>query len=182
VSNLSWSLFRRCSSLGVLLVLTLAACSGDEGEGSATSTTSAPSSTTSTASQSSGLQLRAVRATRADACGTLPENPAADQPVTLGGRDGACYDLGPAVMTVRRAQAEIEAQPGGVAVNLTLSPGDTPVFQRLLAENLNKQVAMVVFGRVQTAPTVRDADTNGMIAIAGLDSETAANLVKSLSG
>ena len=38
---------------------------------------------------------------------------------------------------------------------------------------------MVRFGRVQTAPTVQDPDTDGSIAIAGLDSQTAANVVQS---
>ena len=33
VSDLSWSLLRRCSSLGVPLGLTLVACGGKEGEG-----------------------------------------------------------------------------------------------------------------------------------------------------
>jgi preprotein translocase subunit SecD len=119
---------------------------------------------------------------RSEACGTLPENPADDEPVTLGGRDAACYDLGPAVLTVRRAQAQIETQPDGVAVFLKLSSADTPVLGRILSENLYKQVALVIFGRVQTAPTVQDAETDGSIAIAGLDSQTAENVVKALSG
>ena len=179
VSDLSWSLLRRCSCLGVLLGLTLVACGGNDGEGSATSSTSA---TTPTANQSSPLQLRPVRATRAEACGSLPENPPGDQPVTLGGRDGACYDLGPAGLTVRRAQAQIETQQDGAVVLLKLSQADTPVLRRILSENLHKQVAMVMFGRVQTAPTVQDPDTDGSIAVAGLDSQTAANVAKSLSG
>ena len=155
------------------------ACDGNKGEGSAASSTSA---TTPTASEASALQLRPVRATRPDSCGTLPENPAGDQPISLGGRDAACYDLGPAVLTVRRAQAQLETEPAGVTVYLKLSPADTPVLGRILSENLYKQVAIVMFGRVQTAPTVQDPETDGSIAIAGLDSQTAENVVKALSG
>lgn len=65
---------------------------------------------------------------------------------------------------------------------LKLSQTDTRVLRRILSENLNKQVATVMFGRVQTAPTVQDPDTDGSIAIAGLDSQTAANVAKSRSG
>jgi hypothetical protein len=101
---------------------------------------------------------------------------------TFQGRQDACYDLGPAVLTVRRAQAQMETQPDGVAVFLKLSPADTPVLGRILSDNLYKQVALVMFGRVQTAPTVQDTETDGSIAIAGLDPQTAENVVKALSG
>ena len=175
VKGVSWSLVRRWVFSG-LLGLMLVACSGKGGGGSA------PPATTALASQSGGLQFREVRATRAEACGGLAENHAGDQPVTLGGRDGACYDLGPAVLTVRRAQAHIEAVPGGMEVLLNLSPADTPVFGRILAANLQKQVAVVMFGSVQSAPTIHDAETDGTIAIAGLDSQTATNVVSVLSG
>ena len=126
--------------------------------------------------------MRPVRATRSESCGTQPENPAGDQPVTLGGRDGACYDLSPAALTVRRAEAQTEPGPDGTTVYLKLSPADTPVLGRILSENLYKQVAMVMFGRVQTAPTIQDAENAGIIAIAGLDSQAAENVVKALSG
>lgn len=179
MSDRNWSVVRRCSSFGVLLGLTLAACSGDDGK---SSTATSTSTTTAAVSQSGGLQFRTVRATRSEACATLPENPAGEQPVTLGGRDGACYDLGPAVLTVHRAQAETEQQPGGVSVFLTLSAADAPVFGRILSENLLKQVAVVMFGRVQSAPTIQDAEPNGTIALAGLDPQTADNVVKTLSG
>jgi hypothetical protein len=179
VSHLSWSLLRRCSSLGVLVWLTLVACGGNEGERSAASSTSA---TVPAAGESGALQLRPVRATRTEACATLPENPAGDQPATLGGRDAACYDLGPAGLTVRRAEAQVEEQPGGATVLLKLSEADTPVLRRVLSQNLHKQVAMVMFGRVQTAPVIQDAESDGSIAISGLDSKTAADVVKSLAG
>ena len=126
--------------------------------------------------------MRPVRAARGESCGTLPENPAGDQPVVLEGRDGACYDLGPAGLTVRRADAQVEEQPDGATVFLKLSEADTPVLRQILSENLYKQVAIVMFGRVQTAPTVQDAESDGAMAVSGLDSETAAAIVKSLSG
>ena len=173
-----FSLLRRCSSIVFVLGLTLVSCGGDEDGDSAGSSTSAPT----TGGNSSALQLRPVRATRSEPCATQPENPAGDQPVTLGGRDGACYDLGPAALTVRRAEAEIESLPDGTTVYLTLSPADTPAFGRILSENLYKQVAIVMFGRVQTAPTIQDPENAGMMAIAGLDPQAAENVVKALSG
>jgi preprotein translocase subunit SecD len=179
VSHVSWSLLRQCSALGVIVGLTLVACGGNERKGSAPSSTSA---TSTPDGQAGALQLRPVRATRTAACATLPENPADDQPATLGSRDGACYDLGPAGLTVRRAEAQVEEQPDGATVFLKLSEADTPVLRQILSENLYKQVAIVMFGRVQTAPTVQDPESDGSMAVAGLDSETAAAIVKSLSG
>jgi hypothetical protein len=134
-----------------------------------------------TITKPSPLQLRPVRVVRPGTCGPLPENPAADRPASLAGPDG-CYDLGPAVLTVRRAGADPQPQPDGVAVLLDLNAADTAILTGVLGDNLGKQVAMVMFGRVQSAPTVHNpGQSDGRIAVSGVDPQTAANIIRALS-
>jgi hypothetical protein len=130
----------------------------------------------------STLQLRAVRRVAGGPCSRPAENPPADQPALLGGRDGTCYDLEPAALTVDRAEARPEPQPDGAAVGLQLDAADTRLLRRLLEERFQKQIAMVMFGAVQSAPVVHDATTDGAIVVAGIDPQTAADIIKSLDG
>ncbi len=130
----------------------------------------------------SALQLRAVRGVGGDACSRPAENPPADQPALLAGRDGTCYDLGPAALSIDRAEARPEQQPDGAAVGLQLDPADTRLLRQLLEERLQKQVAMVIFGTVQSAPVVHDVTTDGAIMVSGIDPQTAADIIQSLAG
>lgn len=131
---------------------------------------------------SSALQLRPVLAVRPNGCGSSAENPTDDRPVSLSDRDGTCYELGPAALTVRRAEAHSETGPDGLLVYVQFNAADTAVLARVFSANLGKQIALVMFGRVQSAPTVRDDTSEGTIAITGIDQPTADSMVKSLSG
>ena len=175
----------RAISFGVLLAVTLAGCSGDGNEGSASPSTTQTTQTTGSsvaAPGSSALQLRPVLVVQPNGCGSLAENPTDDQPVSLSDHDGACYELGPAALTVRRAEAHSETGPDGLLVYVQLNAADTAGLARVFSANLGKQIALVMFGRVQSAPTVRDDTSEGTIAITGIDQPTADRMVKSLSG
>lgn len=132
----------------------------------------------------SSLQLRPVRSVGAGSCPTAAENPAADQPARLTGRDGSCYDLGPASLTISRAEGRTEPFPGGkVDAVLTLQPADHAALRRLVAGLVGRQVAMVMFGRVQSAPTIHDPEAaEATIVVSELDPQTAADVISALAG
>jgi hypothetical protein len=130
----------------------------------------------------SPLELRAVLSVDKGACPPPAAGPAAEGEVRLGGADG-CYHLGPTLVTIRRATAHGQQDPGGVTVTLDLSPADGSALRSALSGEVGRQFAMVMFGRVLSAPTVKDPSyTTDSIAIAPLDPQTAANVIKSLAG
>lgn len=135
-----------------------------------------------TVSGPSPLELRAVLSVDKGACPPPAGGPIAEGEVRLGGADG-CYHLGPTLVTIRRASAHGEQYPGGVTVALDLSPADGSALRSVLSGQVGRQFAMVMFGRVLSAPTVKDPNyTTDSIAIAPLDPQTAANVIKSLDG
>jgi hypothetical protein len=129
------------------------------------------------------LELRAVLAVRNGQCPPPADNPAATPGRWLSGADGSCYDLGPSLVTIRRATTHPQAQPDGITVTVDLSSTDGTALRSVLAGQVGKQFAMVMFGRVLSAPTVKDPSyTTDSIAIAPLDPQTAANVMRSLAG
>jgi hypothetical protein len=129
------------------------------------------------------LELRAVLAVRNGQCPPPADNPAATVGSWLTSTDGSCYDLGPSLVTIRRANAHPYADPDGINVTIDLAATDGAALRSALSGQVGRQFAMVMFGRVLSAPTVKDPSyTMDSIAIAPLDPQTAANVVKSLAG
>ena len=59
---------------------------------------------------------------------------------------------------------------------------DSVAFNELAARYLERQVAIVMFGRVLMAPTIQAAQYNGTAQILPVDPQTAANVIAALSG
>jgi preprotein translocase subunit SecD len=93
--------------------------------------------------------------------------------VTLPGtkdEQNARYVLGPSELTgqaVKDARAEVEQGTGEWKVNFSLTDKGSKEFDELAARNLNKQVAIVLDGVVQSAPTIQQADFGGSGEITG---------------
>jgi preprotein translocase subunit SecD len=136
------------------------------------------------------MQLRPVLNAHGGACAHNGANPSATETVTLPeAQSGRCFDLGPAQFTVFHADAvpEASASPtAGVHLRVTLNATDAAAFDRMAAVNYEKQIAIVMFGEVLTAPTVLAKQYSGTLIIGGpnggLDPQTAANIKAALGG
>ena len=109
---------------------------------------------------------------------TPPEEDAPDQVVVLpeikDGRVVRRYRLGPTELTgraVASARATFAQQGGQWAVDFTMTGEGAEQFDQLAARNLNRQVAIVLDGVVQSAPVIQQADFNGEGQISGDFSE-----------
>ncbi len=86
----------------------------------------------------------------------------------------ARYVLGPSELTgraVKDAKAEVDPGTGEWKVAFTLTDTGAKEFDALAARNLNKQVAIVLDGVVQSAPTIQQAEFQGSGEITGNFSE-----------
>jgi preprotein translocase subunit SecD len=82
----------------------------------------------------------------------------------------ARYVLGPSELTgraVKDARAEVDPSTGEWKVAFTLTESGSKEFDALAARNLNKQVAIVLDGVVQSAPTIQQAKFEGSGEITG---------------
>jgi len=80
------------------------------------------------------------------------------------------YVLGPSELTgraVKDAKAEVEQGTGEWTVGFTLTDTGSKEFDALAARNLSKQVAIVLDGVVQSAPTIQQAEFKGSGEITG---------------
>jgi hypothetical protein len=152
-------------------------CGGGDPSRPTTSTTVALPAPTVTGP--SPLELRRVSAVEKGPCATVTAAYGAGE-VRLDGPDG-CYRLGTILATIRQADARPQAGPNGVTVYLDLSPSDGAAVRSALSGQFQRQVAMVMFSRVLSAPTVQDPNlTVDSIAVAPVDPQTAANIIRSL--
>ena len=94
--------------------------------------------------------------------------------VVLPEKDGAevtgRYRLGPAQLTgraLKTARAEFDTTSGQWKVNFTLNERGSKEFDDLAAKNVNRQVAIVLDGVVQSAPTIQTANFGGSGEITG---------------
>jgi preprotein translocase subunit SecD len=94
-----------------------------------------------------------------------------DKEVVLPGKgEEARYRLGPSELTgraLRDARAEVSPDTGEWKVNFTLNDQGSREFDALAARNVNKQVAIVLDGVVQSAPTIEQAQFGGSGEITG---------------
>ena len=110
----------------------------------------------------SALQFRPVESVRQGQCSGPAADPADAQPATLPGADGTCYDLGASALTIAHAGTVVETDVANLlGVELTLNQPDSAALDRLASANLEHQVAIVMFGRVLSAPTIQAAQFNG---------------------
>lgn len=154
-------------------------CSGgvDPSKPTTTTTVALPAPTVTGRSP---LELRRVLAVENGPCAALTAAYGAGE-VRFDGPDG-CYRLGTVLATIRRAEARPEAGPSGVTVSLELSRSDGAAVRSALSGQYQRQVAMVMFGRVLSAPTVQDPEPSvDSIAVSPVDPQTAANIIHSLA-
>jgi hypothetical protein len=152
-------------------------CSGVDLKQPTTTTTVALPAPTVTGR--SPLELRRVLAVESPPCASLTAAFGAGE-VRLHGPAG-CYRLGTVLATIRRAQARPQSGPDGVTVSLDLGSSDGAAVRSALSGQYLRQVAMVMFGRVLSAPVVHDPESPvDSIAVSPVDPQTAANIVHSL--
>jgi preprotein translocase subunit SecD len=85
-------------------------------------------------------------------------------------------------LTVTRAEVVAGTGPANsIEVSFTLGSKDAAAFDQLAAANVGQRVAIVMFGRVLSAPVIQQASFNGRGVITGLDSQTAADVIAALS-
>lgn len=153
-------------------------CSGANADSGTSLTLPAPTQRTRSA-----MQFRPVRAVHPGTCSTATTDPAPGEAATLPGHGGVCYDLAPAQLTVTHAGVSADRRPGGdVVVDFVLDPPDAAAFDRVATENYQRQVALVMFGQVQSAPTINAMQFNGRGQISGMSLEQAANVKAALGG
>ena len=134
-----------------------------------------------TVTGSAALDLRRVFAVEKGPCATLTAAFGAGE-VRHDGPEG-CYRLGTVLHTIRRANAHVEQGPGGVTVILDLTAADGAALRSAFSDQLGRQIAMVMFDRVLSAPIIQDPNpTLDSIAVSPVDSQTAANIIESLAG
>jgi hypothetical protein len=153
-------------------------CSGATGDSGGSLTLPAPTQRTRSA-----MQFRPVHSVHPGTCSTPPSDPTPDAAATLPGHGGLCYDLAPAQLTVAHAAVSAHRGPGGdVVVDFVLDPPDAAAFDRVATDNYQHQVALVMFGQVQSAPTINALQFNGRGQISGMSLEQAANVRAALAG
>jgi len=174
------------------LVVVVAACSSSSRDlNSAPPTTASPSSTSHAAASAQVLSFREVLGTEpygkvADpaTCGggrqvTPPAHQTADAHIVLADRKKTvCYLLGPTLLStrgVKSAQARADAVTGAWVVNVTFANDD--FVRKVAATEVGKQIAIILGGVVEAAPTI-NAGINGRdVTIAGEFNEATAKRV-----
>lgn len=100
---------------------------------------------------------------------------AGDQPIVAQDRERQLlYQLGPAEVTgsaVKSARAQFDAQSGGWAVNVDFTSKGSGEWDAMAARYVGQQVAIVLDGIVQSAPTIQTEQFGGTAQITGSFSE-----------
>jgi len=132
---------------------------------------------------SSPIQVRPVQSVRDGDCAEQASDPPADQPAAVRGLDGSCYDLGLSLLTVTRTRAAADVGGDGrLAVRLSLDASDSAAFDQVTSAYSQRRLALVMFGRVLTAPTVQTTEVAGVVVISPVDPQTAADAIAALAG
>jgi preprotein translocase subunit SecD len=125
------------------------------------------------------LQFRSVLQSSATASCSVPAPPPApDKEAVLpelaeSGQVVACFTVGPSAMTtpvIATASAELSQAPGtgvGWEVRVGFPPQPSSQFDNVARLNYQKQLAIVLDGVVESAPTVNATQFNGTVIIAG---------------
>jgi len=156
-------------------------------EGQATTTTAAPSTTTTATTAPATTPTTAP----AGLTGKVPTTPESEDkpeasvvlPIRKGSSDSAStgrLSLGPALMTgkdVKSADARFESGQGWV-VHLSFTGTGFDTFNKIAAQYVGKQIAIVLDGVVQSYPVIKDAkfDTNDVVISGNFKQSEAKNL------
>jgi preprotein translocase subunit SecD len=105
---------------------------------------------------------------------TKPEDDKATEtvllPMRIKGKEVERFQLGPALLTgevVRTARAQFNQNSGQWYVQLYLTSKGSPSFDAMAAANQGKQIAIVLDGVVQSAPTINATKFDGKPTITG---------------
>lgn len=96
-----------------------------------------------------------------------------------------CLVLGPAMLDghdVEEAVLQDHRDTPEPAVSIKLTPEAAARFDRLASQNLGRRLALLVNGRVMSAPTVHESEYGGQLALAGVTRAEADELVQQLGG
>lgn len=124
------------------------------------------------------LQFRGVVEPVEGGCATDGENPDAAGGARLPGDEDECFELGPAEVEVARVESvTARSDPaGGILLDLELSDDDAGALDRMAAAFHRRQIGIVAFGRVLSAPTVDQTEFGGDITIRGITAGEASRL------
>lgn len=137
---------------------------------------------TVTVSSTEAFAMQPVLARLAPPCATQAAGPMVAE--RKGGRDVACYEVGPPLVTARDvATAALRPDASGTsAVEFTLTAEGTGRLDGLLRTvGVGGQIAIVVDGVVVQAIQVQTMSSNGRGVVTGLDEQTARRLAERLA-
>lgn len=130
------------------------------------------------------LLIRPVKARLAPPCPGSESGPLAPVVVeTVGGRDAACYSLGPPLFdaeSVAAATARPDPASGRWAVELTPTADGVARLAALSRESTSGQVAVLVDGELVAVPDLAQGSRAGAVVVTGLDERTARRLAERL--
>jgi len=130
----------------------------------------------------STLQFRPVRGDAPDGCSARDGNPDAPAPAMLPDSDGNCLDLEAAGLEVNRVTGLHAIKQGDdISLNLALNDADARRFDQIAEEHLGDRLALVIFGRVVSAPTIHATEFEGQLTISGLTTDEAARVKAALT-
>jgi preprotein translocase subunit SecD len=145
------------------------------GETTTTPTTAPPAATTTTKPSSASTTAPAATTTTlapGTTCKsvlTKSSDQKADQPVVVPSKpndpNAGCYFLGPTLLTGRRVSTAKAQYTQGWAVEVTFKGND--FVEKVAGPNVGKQVAIVLDGVVQSAPTIHEGITGRKVEITG---------------
>lgn len=131
----------------------------------------------------STLQFRLVRSATGLGCAPRETNPPAGDALSMQDSDGVCLDLSATELEVSRVQSLRATTTDGedVALNITLHSGDAGRFDEIAEQYLGQQLALVILGRVVSAPTIQATGFEGQLQISGFSMEDAARIKAALT-
>ena len=154
---------RVAAALCVVPVVVAGACGGDSDDDGPEAAEEGTETTTSESPEpvQSRLSIRPVLNQQPGPC---------DDPLFPGpeGAEPLCYELGPPVLerpVLELSEAQLDS--GNWQVGIQLAPDDATKFEQITADSLGRQLAMVLDGKVLSAPTVNSVIEGGGIVIQG---------------
>lgn len=132
----------------------------------------------------STLQFRPVRSAAGSGCAPRETNPPAGDAVSMQDSDGGCLNLAATELEVSRVESLRATTTGGedVTLEIVLRADDARRFDQVAEEYLGRQLALVILGRVVSAPTIQATGFEGQLQISGLSMDDAAQIKAALEG
>lgn len=142
-------------------------------------TTAAPGATTTTAAAgtTTTVAVAGQLVPGAEILTTKPEDDVPEKPVVLVSREGSGaprYELGPAELTGKAVRSAKAVFQGQWTVQVKLNGEGSKQFDELAAKYFGQQVALVLDGVVQSAPSINAKEFGGTAVISGSFSQSEA--------